>query len=274
MKTRVIAATALCAAALGACGTDGAEQSSAPAVAAPAVDPTTPAGAVSVAVTDVMTTTDRRSCTRLFTPRFLRQTTGARGLKALRECRKDADKPGAKTVSVDRVKVGKGGATATADIRPSGGQLPFKTASIRMRKVGGRWKADRLTRGTLDRPAFERVLREGLSEGKDPLPADAVACVATDLRAVGDKTLARAFLKPDPSLFLVYAAACSAGSAAARAGAPAVIAECVRTRVRRLLTTGAYGRRIKADPFGSVLNSPMLQRALGRIVTACANGLA
>ena len=46
--------------------------------------------------------------------------------------------------------------------------LPFKSATLGLRKSGGKWKVSRLKGGVLDRPAFFRVLRRRLAEPARP----------------------------------------------------------------------------------------------------------
>jgi hypothetical protein len=218
---------------------------------------------------EAVTTTDPSSCTRLVTRRYVEQSTGQRGAAALRSCRDDADRAGAKTVSIDRVAVD--GATAEVDMRPRGGDIAMRTVTLRLVKAGGRWKVDGLVRGTLDRPEFQRVIRQQLDDAKSPLPAATIDCMVADLRTVSDGEIERALIAADQRPYVISAAVCSVVAGLGDQGVSSSVVSCIKKGIRGVLSTGALGRKLTADPRDpGLLQSPAFAAAARRVATACA----
>ena len=107
-------------------------------------------------------------------------------------------------------------------MRPKGGMWTFKTASIGLRKAGGRWQLDRLKVGTLDRAA--------LSSASDELPDGVDKCLLRVLRTRDDKELVRAIVEPDVRVLLLPSLICGVRPLYRRAapGSPAFCALCQR----------------------------------------------
>jgi hypothetical protein len=218
-------------------------------------------------VQEAMTTTDPSACTELVTLALVEQTSGERGAAALKACRDDADHPAATSLKIDAVRVS--GPRASADIRPSGGALPFKTATIGLRKSGGKWKVSRLKSGVLDREAFFAVLRRQFAEPPDAVPQAIADCAAKDLEGESDRRLTRAYLKPERIVFIIPVLLCTTRTQLQDAGVPAAIVACMTRRFRRELQTGAFGRTLAADPDGA-LKSDAYERLARRFAAACA----
>jgi hypothetical protein len=261
MRMPGIAALLLASCALGACGDDDGT------TAAPAA--TGEEKTVRAVVQEALTTTDPSSCTKLLTQELLEQRSGEHGAAAVKSCRDDADEPGATSLSIDGVRVH--GARASADVRPRGGGLPFKTATLALRKSGGHWKISRLRSGVLDRPAFARTLRRELTKPPDAVPASVANCALGELHGTSDGEIARAYLEPRPLVFLVPVAVCAVRIPLEREHVPRAMADCIVRGFRRELTTGALGRRLARDPAAlDVLQSAEGERLGERIGRACA----
>ncbi|HEY1539944.1 MAG TPA: hypothetical protein VGF63_11140 [Solirubrobacteraceae bacterium] len=270
MRAQAIGIVLLCACALGACGAKSAGTSSATA--------TSPASSadehqVRAVVTELLKTKDPSACTRLATVAFDEQNSGEHGAAAVHECRQPPFRAGAKTLTIDRVAVS--GKTAEADVRPTGGELPFRTVTFGMLKTGGRWKANRLERATLDRAAFTRVLRGDLTQPPDALPSKTVTCVSREVASSSDVEIVNAYLKPDLRLFVIPVADCSVALGLERAGAAKSVIDCVQAGVRRQLTSGALGRKLAKDPSNLKLLESSSFAAMARTVTVgCVRGAA
>ncbi|MGH2840343.1 MAG: hypothetical protein ACRDKY_05915 [Solirubrobacteraceae bacterium] len=202
-------------------------------------------------LTEALTATDPAICGRHATRRFLDQFRALRATTAVRACRRSDDLAAAQRVSVERVAVS--GPRAGADIRPSGGQLPFKTLRIGLREAGGGWKLDRIKGGTLDRPAFLQFMRRQLSaspgSGSEREIAD---CTLRELEQTENAAVVKAFVRPDQRLLILPAIVCAVRREFTGSGVRESIVTCVIRRFRRELTTGATGRRLAADPAGAV----------------------
>lgn len=262
-----VSLAALTMSGLGACGGD--DEPSVASTTATTANPAAESGeerAVRDVVQEAMTTTDPSSCTELYTRGLLEQSTGERGAAALKACRDEADKPGAKSLKIDDVRVS--GPRASADIRPSGGELPFKSATLALRKSGGKWKLSRLKGGVLDRPALFAVLRRGFAEPPDAIPAPLVDCAVKDLDGESTSRLTRAYIKPEPVVFIIPVVICSTRSELQKSGVPAPVVECMTRRLRREMQTGAFGRRLAADP-DAALQSDAYEGLAKRFAAAC-----
>lgn len=265
MGTRVTVAIGLTMCVVGGCGGDsGSATKTHPASSADEKR-------VRTVVQQALTTTSPSACTRLMTRELREQTTARKGAAALKSCRHGADEPGATTVSVDSVTVH--GTKASADIRPSGGSLPFKTATLAVRKEGGRWKVSRLTSGTLDREAFDRGLFEDLSKPPHPLREPLPECAVRELGATDDPEIVRALIKPDVGVFAVPVAICIVRVELDGERLPRTLTECVVRGFRRELSNGALARRLsRGASAGSVLQSKVADRILRRLELECDAG--
>jgi hypothetical protein len=259
MRAVLTGALSLLACALGACGgggTDSKEEKQARAV-----------------VQEAMTTKDPGACTRLVTEKFREQTTLERGAAGISSCRRDAATAASDSLSIDRVAVT--GASAEAEIRPKGGSLPFKTATLGLRKTAGRWRIDRLKAGTLDRVALGRTMREQLTSPPDRLPAKTVDCAVRDLRNTSDSAIVEAYVKPAPRVLVIPVAVCIVRVELADSGAPPNVVACIERGIRRELTTGALGRRLDRDPSSiAALQSADGERLGARVARACVRSVA
>lgn len=224
-------------------------------------------------LTEALTTKDPDSCTRLATQRYVEQATAERGIAALLSCRKEAARSSAQDVSFGRVAVS--GPRASADLRTKGGRLPYKTVRLGLRKAAGRWKLDRAKHATLDRRAFLRFLRHEVTTPPDALGDAAADCVMRDFKLRTDEEIVRALLKPDVTIFLLSGVICGLRTKLAGTGTPPSVVTCIARRFRRELTSGALGRRIKANRTVSVdalLGSSRSERRIERVVASCARG--
>lgn len=264
MRARTTGLIVLVACALSACGGGGGDDGSGDKAVSKDEQQ------VRAVLKEALTTKDPDSCTRLLTQALVEQISAKRGAAAVRDCREDADTAGAKTVSIDRVRVN--GPRAGSDVRPKGGSLTFKTLSIGLRKDAGRWKLDRLKGGTLDRPAFVAFARKELTSPPDAVPADTVDCMLRDVETTEDEAIARALLSGDARLFLLPITICGVRNEFARRGTPAPLVECIVGRVRRAMTTGELGRRLAASPesASAVVDSPLYERAVRLSAARCA----
>jgi hypothetical protein len=259
MRTTLTGALSLLACALGACGGNDSTGSK-------------DEQAVRAVVKEGMTTTDPDACARLLTRTFLEQTTLETGVAAIRSCRKDAGTAASTSLSIDRVTVS--GARAAADIRPKGGSLPFKTATLGLRKMAGSWKIDRLKGGTLDRAALARVMHDQLTAPPDALPVKTVDCAVQDLRNTADSEIIRAYVKPAPRVLVIPVAVCTVRRELADSGAPRNVVACIEEGIRRELTTGALGRKLEHDPSSlALLQSADGERLGARVARACVRSL-
>ena len=116
-------------------------------------------------------------------------------------------------------------AHAGADVRPKGGMWTFKTASIGLRKAGGRWQLDRLKVGTLDRAA--------LSSASDELPDGVDKCLLRVLRTREDKELVRAIVEPDVRVLLLPSLICGVRPLYRRGRAGITRVSCVVSAARK-----------------------------------------
>lgn len=219
---------------------------------------------------EALTTKDPDACTRLLTQNLLEQVSTERGKGAVRDCRMDADSASATSVMIDRVAVS--GPRAGADVRPRGGSLTFKTVTIGLRKAGGRWKLDRLKKGTLDRPAFIAFARKELRSGPGAVAGKTVDCFVREISTKNDEQITRALFKADQRLFLLPITICAVRNELALRGVPGDVVQCVVGRVRRELTTGATARRLRASRAAAaeLADSPALERVVRRSAIACA----
>jgi hypothetical protein len=253
---------------IGACGGGEDEPGDKPAGGAP---PQTAdngeAKRVRAVVREALTTKDPGACTRLVTQRALEQFTFQRGRKALAECREDADEVGAKTVAIGRIAVD--GARAEADIEPRGGTLPLKEATFALVKDGGGWKIDRLTAGTLDRPAFMRVMRKQLRDEPDDLGEANATCVADALKQRKDAEIMRLFLDGDARVLAVPSVVCAIRSQIPQSQATAGYVACVTRAATRELTTGALGREIAREADLGMLETARVGRVFEDIAARC-----
>lgn len=258
MRTKAAAAIVLVAWALGACGDEGDKPLS------------KDEKQIHATLNEALTTKDPDSCTRLVTLRFLEQSTAERGIAAILACRREV--PGnrnAHSVSIGRVAVS--GPRASADVRLKGGQLPYKTLRLGLRKPGGRWKLDRAKTATLNRAAFFRFLRKGMTSPPDAASGREADCVLRRLKEVESVTIVRALLEIDLRLVTVPGAICGIAIAAAESGVPRGIVVCIQRRFRRELTSGSTGRRLAANParLDAVLDSARTERTGRRIAASC-----
>lgn len=202
-------------------------------------------------LTEALTATDPAICERRATRRFLDQFRALRATTTVRACGGDDDLAAATSVAIERVAVS--GPRAGADVRPSGGQLPFKTVRIGLRRAGGRWKLDRIKGGTLDRPAFLEFMRKQLSASPGSGSQHEIAdCTLRELEQTESAAVVKAFVRPDHRLLILPAIVCAVRREFAGSGVRESIVTCVIRRFRRELTTGATGRRLAADPAGAV----------------------
>lgn len=259
MRATLTAALAALACALGACGGNDSTHSK-------------DEQAVRAVVKEGMTTSDPDVCARLLTQQFIEQTTLETGAAAIRSCRKDAGSAASASLTIDRVAVS--GDRAAADIRPKGGSLPFKTATLGLRKTAGSWKIDRLKGGTLDRAALARVMHDQLTAPPDELAVKTVDCAVQDLRNTADSEIVRAYVKPAPRVLVIPVAVCTVRRELANSGAPRNVVACIEQGVRRELTTGALGRKLERDPSSvALLQSADGERLGARVARACVRSL-
>lgn len=173
--------------------------------------------ALRASVTAAATSKDPDSCARYSTQRFLEEITGKRGRAALRSCRADADEAGIESVAFGRVAISDRRASAT--VRPQGDKEDgLRTLELKLRKADGRWKVDRLARGTVERGAIDRLLREELSAPPNELDAASIGCVVRKVRAIAETTLARAIIGGNPLPVSRAIHKCLLASPAERAG--------------------------------------------------------
>jgi stage V sporulation protein SpoVS len=251
MRARLTAAALLAASALGACGGDNAskDEQQARAVAK-----------------EAMTTKDPGACTRIVTRKFIEQTTLERGADAISSCRDGSAQIRATSVSIDRVAVS--GPNASVEVRPEGGVLPFRTATLGLRKAGGRWQVNRLKGGTLDRAALARVMRQQLTAPPDAVSAGTVDCAVDELAGTPAAEIVRAYVKPDPRQLLIPVVVCTVR--VELKGTPRRLVACIERGVARELTTGALGRKLRANPSSvSLLRTADGERLGGRVARAC-----
>jgi hypothetical protein len=139
------------------------------------------------------------------------------------------------------------GPRAGADVRPRGGTWTFKTASIGLRKAGGRWQLDRLKGGTLDRAALSARLRKGPRSASDELPDGVHNCLLRVLRTSDDKELVRAIVGPDVHVFLLPSVICGLGPAPYARGVPSSVRTCVARPHQRVIKLGGEDDRDRSQ---------------------------
>jgi hypothetical protein len=222
---------------------------------------------VRAVVREALTTKDPDACTRLLTRSAVEQFTYQRGSKAISECREDADEVGARSVKIGRVEVD--GDRAQAQVEPRGGTLTLKEATFALLEEGDRWKIDRLTAGTLDRPAFFREARKQLREEADDLGAEGVGCVTDALKRRKDAEIMKLYLDGDARVLIVPTMVCAIRSQIPRTQATAAYTECVTRAATRELTTGALGRELAGDADLNILDSERFAAAFEDIVADC-----
>jgi hypothetical protein len=250
-----------------------------PSAAAPATAAASDEAQIRSVVTEALTTTDPDACTRLYTDAALGQNTGLHGAAAISECRRDAAQVGATSVAVDRVAAQGGG--AEVDIHPTGGDFPFRTATITLVKVGGTtWKVNRIKSGTLDRAAFNRAMGREMGKqllaSRPPLSVAARAgvsgCVVSQLGAMSDgEVVQRMFLQPPPpALLLAPLTVCSLRQGLIQSGAPAALVACITRGLRKDLTTGELSHELTTESaFQELERSGRLTRVGAELAIAC-----
>lgn len=250
MRARVTGAVCLVACALGACVDDANKDET----------------QVRAAAKEAMTTKDPGACARVVTREFIEQTAVERGAEAISSCRDGSAQIRATSVSIDRVAVS--GPNASVDVRPKGGVLPFETATLGLRRSGGTWRVNRLKGGTLDRAALSRVLHQQLTSPPDAVAAETVDCAVDELAKADDREIVQAFVKPDPRGLLIPVVVCTVRLELK--DTPRGLVACIERGVARELTTGALGRRLRADPSSvSLLRTADGERLGGRVARAC-----
>jgi hypothetical protein len=128
----------------------------------------------------VATSRNPAYCGSVMTPGYLRQTTGAPARYAVDVCRQEAPSVGARSVVVSAVEIH--GNRATASVTSEGGSFDGSRLIVRLAKVGGTWKLDRLLRfARFDRAGFDRAYRKLLRKSKTK-PA-AAACISRQGRS-------------------------------------------------------------------------------------------
>ena len=136
-------------------------------------------------------TTDRaQDCKKLYTRRFLEQTTRERGAAALRECIRKADGDAdAKGVAVRRLRIH--GLNARADLRLLGAEMDgTKLTLLLVEDVLG-WKIDRLAAVDVDLAAFRRA--QIASAAKEGIPVEEARCMVRRITTVlGERGIERA----------------------------------------------------------------------------------
>jgi hypothetical protein len=219
---------------------------------------------VRATVKEAMTTQNDNACGRLLTEHFVDQVSLGFGKQSIKQCRAGEIGIRARSVAIDRVSVN--GSSAEADIRPTGGELPFKTATIGLTRSGARWKVSAITRGHLDRAGLTRVVRSEFSDPSNDIPAGAVECMLQRLSRTPERQIVRAYFDSDPRPLLVPLVGCFLTEALRTSGAPKQVVDCVGSGIRRELTTGAVGKQLTNGATGSETLSFAAGERLGRLV--------
>lgn len=221
---------------------------------------------VRAAAKQAMTTRDPSACARVVTQEFVEQAAVERGADTTSSCRDGSAQIRATSASIDRVALS--GPNASVNVRLEGGLLPFKDATLGLRKAGGSWRVNRLKGGTLDRAALARVMHRQLTSPPDAVSQAAVDCAVAELADTPESELVRAYVQPDPRPLLIPVVVCSVRLGLK--GTPRSLVACIERGVRRELTTGALGRRLQTDPSSvGLLQTADGERLGARVARAC-----
>lgn len=189
-------------------------------------------------------------CTDLATQRFLDQTEAPRdGEEALESCRKDAEEdPEEFADEVDVSEVAIDGEAATVTAMLEGGASDGMKFTLALVKEEGRWKIDRLEDVEIDRQRFNDATRRNLTESEDVSEKEADCIIAELDRRLSDSEIERAFVEPDPSVFIDVVLDCRGGDGDPRA---AFLAGLRRSLVREQGLTRAQAncvvRQVRDD---------------------------
>lgn len=221
--------------------------------------------AVRDAIDAALTGTSPRDCTAPYTRAFLDQ--GSFGLRGLADeyvafCRAHVAALAARSVHVEDVAVE--GDRARARFTADGGAYAVRSASVKLRRVAGRWRLDRLTALSLDRARWARQQARAARLADSGVSATQAACVARRLTRVPDGELERGIVDGDAGMLADPLLVCAVRPQLRAAGLSLVRTRCVGVYlrrdparlVRRMLDRTAASRRA-------------LERAFARAGAAC-----
>lgn len=198
---------------------------------------------------------------------FLRQLTSREMVKSARSACRSEVRPGLAT-SVDVRSVDAQSNRASAVVHTEGGVLPFKEASLSLRRSSGTWRLHRLTDGTLDRGRFFRYMREAMTSPQGPLTDQTASCVLRSYKKVSNSRIVEALVGGSSSFIVKPALICGVRQGLRQAGASRRVVDCVSSRLRRALN-GPDGRKVFA---GLAAQGARSRRTMGKLLARCGYG--
>src|SRR5688572_30593703 len=140
-----------------------------------------------VAVEEVLTSTDPSVCTDLQTEQYRQQIQLSKGEAALQGCQQELEFTAADSVEVTRLEID--GDTATVDVAHTGSAFDGQVVSYELAKEDDQWKLDLLTGfAQFDRAAFAGALDRLAKEGQAVNPPG-VECYNNQLKALSEQEL-------------------------------------------------------------------------------------
>jgi Domain of unknown function (DUF4878) len=149
------------------------------------------------AITTSSTTHSDSNCTDLLTQRFIEQTEFDTGSAALKACKDETAADNADSVKVTNVEGD--GDNATANVALQGSTFDGQTLKISLVKEGDQWKLDHVDDFVhFDQQALADAFEKGFSSGKNPLPKDQAACVASGFANASPSDVKEVILSGEP----------------------------------------------------------------------------
>jgi len=202
----------------------------------------------------VATTHAPSSCDEMMTVGYLEQTTDARPPFADDVCRRDAEAPGPRARSVDVGDIAVAGDSATALVANDGGSFDGSRLRVRLAKLDGHWRLDRLVAFTrFDRRRFEAAYRRQFA-GYSSSPT-AVRCAVRRTRALSDQRLEWVALHDLRPTFASIAVHCdraeverglNRAASSPELGVPRSPVTCAGAKIKR--SSPAQLARLQVDP--------------------------
>ena len=162
-----------------------------------------------------------------------RRRSACRGLanEHARFCRANIGSLAARSVTVADVAVE--GDRARGRFTADGGAYALRTATVELRRAGGRWRLHRLTALTLDRARFARQQARVARLAEPSVSPRQAACVIERLERVPSGELEAALLRSRAAVLADPLLDCAIGPALRDAGLPTTRTRCVVERLRR-----------------------------------------
>jgi hypothetical protein len=137
---------------------------------------------IEMVIQTAATSRDPTDCTRFATQKFIEQSTGTEGPKAIRRCEEEAHElhSHVETVSVSDIDVM--GSQASADVEITGGNLDGQTLKVVLIRDGRRWKQNEIVGfAKLDRVKLVEAFKMKFAKPTHAMPHEVALCVEREL---------------------------------------------------------------------------------------------